>query len=64
MEKNKRTPARAKAEEEYLLTTKLFYGHCGRMMIGEEPVNPIRVLSIAITNVGVPNESRAATRRR
>ena len=35
VEKNKRTPARAKAEEEYLLTTKLFCGHCGRMMIGE-----------------------------
>ena len=25
----------AKAEEEYLLTTKLFCWHCGRMMIGE-----------------------------
>ena len=35
VEKNKRTPARAKAEEEYLLTTKLFCSHCGRMMIGE-----------------------------
>lgn len=35
VEKNKRTPARTKAEEEYLLTTKLFCGHCGRMMIGE-----------------------------
>ena len=35
VEKNRRTPARTKAEEEYLLTTKLFCGHCGRMMIGE-----------------------------
>lgn len=35
MEKNKHYPARAKAEEEYLLTTKLFCGHCGRMMAGE-----------------------------
>jgi len=35
MKKNQRAPARAKAEEEYLLTTKLFCGHCGRMMIGE-----------------------------
>ena len=35
MEKNKRAPAAAKAEERYLLTTKLFCGKCGRMMIGE-----------------------------
>lgn len=35
VEKNRRTPARTKSEEEYLLTTKLFCGHCGRMMIGE-----------------------------
>lgn len=35
VEKNKRTPARTKAEKEYLITTKLFYGHCGQMMIGE-----------------------------
>ena len=35
MEKNKRTPAASKAEESYLLTTKLFCGKCGRMMVGE-----------------------------
>lgn len=35
MEKNKRTPASAKAAEEYLLTTKLFCGDCERMMVGE-----------------------------
>lgn len=35
MEKNKRAPAAAKAEERYLLTTKLFCGKCGRMMVGE-----------------------------
>lgn len=35
VEKNRRTPARTKSEEEYLLTTELFCGHCGRMMIGE-----------------------------
>ncbi len=29
MEKNKRAPARTKAEEEYLLTTKIFCGKCG-----------------------------------
>ena len=35
VEKNKRTPARAKAEEEYLLTTKLFCGKCRCYMVGE-----------------------------
>lgn len=35
MKKNQRAPARTKAEKEYLLTPKLFCGHCGRMMIGE-----------------------------
>lgn len=35
MKKNQHAPARAKAEEEYLLTTKLFCGHCGRLMISE-----------------------------
>lgn len=32
---NKKAPAKAKATEEYLLTTKLFCGLCERMMIGE-----------------------------
>ena len=35
LEKTKRAPARAKAEVEYLLTTKLFCGKCGLMMVGE-----------------------------
>jgi DNA invertase Pin-like site-specific DNA recombinase len=34
MEKNKKAPARARAKEEYLLTTKLFCGHCREMMTG------------------------------
>lgn len=34
MEKNKKAPARAKAKVEYLLTTKLFCGHCKEMMTG------------------------------
>ena len=33
--KNKKAPARHKAEDDYLLTTKLFCGHCGAMMCGE-----------------------------
>ena len=33
--KNKKAPARKKAEEEYLLTTKLFCGKCQSFMVGE-----------------------------
>ena len=35
MAANKKAPARAKAEEEYLLTTKLFCGQCGWLMASE-----------------------------
>ena len=35
MAKNKKAPAKAKANREYLLTTKLFCGTCGRIMAGE-----------------------------
>ena len=34
MEKNKHKPAAKKAIEEYILTTKLFCGKCGVMMVG------------------------------
>jgi len=34
MEKNKQRPAAMKADEEYILTTKLFCGKCGTMVIG------------------------------
>jgi DNA invertase Pin-like site-specific DNA recombinase len=34
-DKNKRAPARAKADAEYLLTTKLICGDCERLLIGE-----------------------------
>ena len=34
MNKNRKSPASAKAKEEYLLTTKLFCGHCKAMMTG------------------------------
>ena len=35
MKKNKKAPARHKAEDDYLLTTKLFCGTCKAMMVGE-----------------------------
>ena len=33
--KNKKAPARRKAEDDYLLTTKPFCGYCGALMFGE-----------------------------
>ncbi|MBE6592892.1 MAG: recombinase family protein [Ruminococcaceae bacterium] len=35
LEKNKKAPSRHKAEDDYILTTKLFCGSCGAMMNGE-----------------------------
>ena len=37
--KNKKAPARHKAEEIYLLTTKLYCGKCGALMFGESGVS-------------------------
>lgn len=34
MDKNRKAPAHAKAKAEYLLTTKLFCGHCREMFVG------------------------------
>lgn len=34
LDKNKKAPAHKKAEAEYLLTTKLFCGHCKQMLVG------------------------------
>ncbi len=33
--KNKKAPARHKAEDDYLLTTKLFCSYCGAYLCGE-----------------------------
>ena len=37
--KNKKAPARHKAEESYLLTTKLYCGKCGALMFGESGIS-------------------------
>ena len=34
IQKNKKAPARSRAKDEYLLTTKMYCGVCGEMMIG------------------------------
>ena len=41
--KNKRSPARKKAEDEYLLTLKLFCGKCSAHMVGESGTGTSRV---------------------
>ncbi len=40
VETNKRAPARKKAKEDYLLTTKLFCGKCHALMVGESGQKP------------------------
>ena len=35
MARNKKAPAMHRAEDDYLLTTKLFCRHCGALMVGE-----------------------------
>ena len=40
-EKNKRAPAAAKADDKFLLTTKLFCGKCGKMMVGDSGTSRI-----------------------
>lgn len=36
LEKNKQSPARARAKTDYILTTKLFCGTCNEMMVGTD----------------------------
>jgi len=43
MAKNKKAPARHKAEDDYLLTTKLFCGYCGAYLCGESGTGRNRV---------------------
>lgn len=62
MEKNKRAPATSKAEESYLLTTKLFCGKCGRLMVGESGTSHTERSTI-ITSAAVPSVKRAATKK-
>ncbi len=61
--KNKKAPARHKAEDDYLLTTKLFCGMCGAMMFGECGTSRNKVKSTAIINVPLPKSTRAARKR-
>ena len=62
MLKNKKAPARRKAEDDYLLTTKLFCGYCGALMFGESGTSR-RAKSTATINVPLPKSTRAARKR-
>jgi site-specific DNA recombinase len=42
--KNKKAPARHKAEDDYLLTTKLFCGYCGAYLCGESGTSHTNVV--------------------
>ena len=44
MKKNRLAPARGKAKSEYLLTTKLFCGHCKEMMTGKSGTSKTKKL--------------------
>lgn len=44
MAQNKKAPAKHKAEDEYLLTTKLYCGKCGCFMVGESGTSQQRKL--------------------
>ena len=44
IEKNRRAPARHKAEDDYLLTTKLFCGYCGAYLCGESGTSRTNVV--------------------
>ena len=63
--KNKKSPARHKAEEDYLLTTKLFCGCCGAYMCGESGKGRSGEMFIAITNAyPSKNDVQSATKNR
>ena len=60
--KNRRAPARHKAEDDYLLTTKLFCGMCGAMMFGECGTSRNKTSTIII-NVLMPSAPRPARKK-
>ena len=60
--KNKKAPARRKAEDDYLLTTKLHGGYCGALML-VRAARAGRAKFIVIINVPPPKNTRAARKR-
>ena len=62
LDKNKRAPACGKANEEYLLTTKLLCGKCGALMFGESGTSATG-RTYYYLNVPTSSGARAATKR-
>ena len=60
--KNKKAPARHKAEDDYLLTTRFFCGHCGAYLCGESGTS--RTGNVPTTTSACPSKrsGRSATR--
>ena len=54
---NKKAPARKKAREDYLLTTKLYCGYCGRFMCGESGTGRKQVTHRYYKCVSVKNKT-------
>ena len=64
MEKNKKAPARHKAEDDYLLTTKLFCEYCGAYLFGESGTSRTGVVHHYYKCVSVKKSARNATKSR
>ena len=62
MAANKKAPARAKAEEEYVLTAKLYCGDCGRLMAGESGKGCKGIVTTT-TNAAVPSGGLGVRRK-
>ena len=63
MEANKKSPARTKADEEYLLSTKLFCGTCGRCMSGESGKSGTRGVKYRYYKCGGAKHKYGCTRK-
>ena len=65
--KNKKAPARHKAEDDYLLTTKLFCGYCGAYLCGESGTSRTGVVhhyyKCVPSRKSVPSTTRSPTKR-
>lgn len=55
MKQNKKAPAKHKAEDEYLLTTKLFCGKCQCLMVGESGTSRTKIVHRYYKCVSVKN---------
>ena len=64
IKKNSRAPARHKAEDDYLLTTKLFCGMCGAMMFGECGTGRVGTKSFIIIISAPPRSVSRPARKR